>query len=209
MVRVGCRANGEPIKMNNREAIRYLLKDYEPQHSNFQIDNFIVGQEPSRWFRYKQALREIHTRAESMDRLYDELSLANLELERIKKRGRWPRITKRSRLRYHLKLKRAEKALHELNKKRLQINRELQRFVSLALDLKEKHFNDLTADKRAALESQAWLDKAKRMAALDLFFSGHISRQTADFIFSLPAADRRDVFALTKSRESVQKLLMD
>ena len=44
--------------------IKILLNDEELNHSNFQIENFIVGSQVGKWAQYKQCLREISSRFE-------------------------------------------------------------------------------------------------------------------------------------------------
>ena len=51
----------------NKELIKNLLKDYEGCHSDFQIDNFIIGSQGDAWAQYKQCLREINGRVEILE----------------------------------------------------------------------------------------------------------------------------------------------
>ena len=51
----------------NKFKIKELLEDHQELHSEFQIDNFIIGNQGDRWAQYKQCLREIKSRWESIE----------------------------------------------------------------------------------------------------------------------------------------------
>ena len=47
--------------------IKKLLNDHQELHSEFQIENFIIGNQGDKWAQYKQSLREIKARYEKLE----------------------------------------------------------------------------------------------------------------------------------------------
>ena len=51
----------------NKIKIEKILVDHQELHSDFQIDNFIIGSQGDAWAQYKQCLREIKARVENIE----------------------------------------------------------------------------------------------------------------------------------------------
>lgn len=166
----------------NRFKINKLLEDYQELHSDFQIDNFIIGNQGDSWAQYKQCLREMKSRVESIesDKMQAEIlerkpkqskifwpSKSNLEKRRVEK------ISNRTRL----------NTIYAMIKER---ERELSRFLEHAQRLKDE-IGTIDQDRRYQLEIESWTAKGRKLAAIDLLSYGRISTQTLDFILSLPA----------------------
>src|SRR5512139_1594951 len=66
--------------------VEKLLADYRPEHSEFQIENFIVGCGHP-WGQYKQALRELSARHSAV--LESSEQIRELKNEIDKRRRRW------------------------------------------------------------------------------------------------------------------------
>ena len=176
--------------------VEKLLADFHPEHSEFQMEHFIVGTNAHPWERYKQALRELSARHGGM--LQSGEGIRTLEAE-IARRGRWYRFGKRR------GIAAMEKKLAALKEERKSKAREYVTFYRIARALKKK-IGQVTPDRRRELEAEMWLDKARRMAALDLISIGGLQRQTAEFIASLPREMRRSVLADLRP-ENRQRLL--
>jgi len=187
--------------MKQAMQIEGLLADHEKYHSDFQIENFIIGHGHV-WGQYKQALRELSARWEALRSEDDEIQAAEIEAQR--ERRKWA-LSGTGRLLKAIAVRRAERKVAGLAHRKNETQRELAEFLRIAVALK-RQIGELTIAKRRELESEMWLHKARRMAALDLISLGGLQRQTAEFIASLPREMRRAVLADLRP-ENRQRLL--
>jgi len=164
------------------DKIKDLLKDYESRHSEYQIDNFIVAAQGDNWSMYKQALREIASRYESLLSQKEDLELYDLQIKFYWPFGRQAEIKKKRRIRHRAALVESVR----------ETERELGRFVVIATQLKEV-LGIVNSEKRKKFEAGSWCQKAIRMSALDLLVNRGISHATMDFILKLSIKDRRKV----------------
>jgi hypothetical protein len=187
-----------------KEVIEDLLKDFELYHSEFQIKNFIIGGAGNSWMQYKQCLREIASRYENY--LQKAERIKTLEGEAAeKKNGRFRFGLKKIKAAAGTARKNRELADHREQYRHL--IRELRVFIDEAVRIKrESRFDGLSEKQKSDLEAVSWLEKAKRMAALDLIAFGNFSRPTVDFIFSLPREQRRELLIFLK-KENQNKLI--
>ena len=155
--------------------INELLKDYRELHSEFQIDNFIIGSQGDAWAQYKQCLREIKSRRDTLSGDYAKLKA----IEHMAKKRFF--ITSKSMAKTKIVREQIKPLLYAIAER----ERELKRFMEIATELK-KNIGELTEEKRARLEADSWINKGRRLAAIDILCMGRISPQTADFILSLP-----------------------
>ena len=187
-----------------RKKIKELLTDYQRAHSEFQINNFIVGAAGDDWAQYKQALREIASRFDQIEDYPLQIELAEIELKEIKARRAWFSKTKKARR--EIEIVRAERRIEASKRKEKETRRELAEFVARAVELKAA-IGELTDEKRRELEARSWEDKARKLAALDLISGGGISRTTSEFIFSLPAESRRRLIDTISTNDKRQILI--
>ena len=173
--------------------VEKLLSDLRPEHSEFQMENFIIGGGHP-WGQYKQALRELSARHLAMIEAGEKIRelKALISTERRKWFGR-------GHVNGH------EAKLAALKESRKSKAREYYTFYRIARDLK-KQLGEITPKRRRELEAEMWLDKARRMAALDLMTTGGIQRQTAEFLTSLPREQRR-IILMDLRPENRQRLL--
>lgn len=166
------------------DIIKDLLKDYQPRHSAFQIDNFIIGSQCDDWAKYKQALREIYSRQESLIELKEKLELDFLNSKKpFFKRFAFGKRSKKIR---EIEDRRRRRSRAALVAEISECERELERFVGIASKLK-RQFPDLDEGKRHALESQSWLNLARRLALVDSIVNvGRPSINTVEFVLKLP-----------------------
>ncbi len=172
-----------------------LIKDHEPKHSEFQIKNFIIGGQGGDWFKYKQCLREIKSRVESLDSAEDQLTLFEIGKKSIKRKIKLLLMGETKRQIFLKSEKRSAVAMAENIK---HTKRELGEFAKIAKQLKSK-LGDIDTDKRLELESAAWIEKGRQMAAIEIMTMGGLSKTTMEFILSLPKESRRGILIEMKS----------
>lgn len=184
------------------DEIKKLLKDYQPKHSEFQIENFIVHGQGDPWAQYKQAIREIKTRHEMLIQLNEDL-----ELEAFNGNGKRSfKFGKAARARARIEAARAARKHKALLENLEHTKRELKCFVDAASKLK-KGFGAIDADKRQALEADSWYHKARRLAGVDLVTGGHLSRATAELILAMPKKDQTGLLKEIMTAKEPFKLL--
>jgi len=183
--------------------IAKLLQDYEPKHSEFQIDNFIIGSNGNRWEQYKQALREIKSRYENLINLEENLQLFEFT-------PKWKtklKFGKRARLKAQIEAKQQKRRHAVLLENIKHTERELNLFVEIADKLK-KRFGHIDYDKRRALEADSWYQKVRKMAGVDLITNhGQLGRSTVEMILALPKKDRTIVLNEVATTKEPHKLL--
>ena len=165
-----------------KNLIEKLLDDYQQYHSEFQIDNFIIGKEGCNWSKYKQALREIDSRYKSLISQKEELELFELQKSRC-----WPFGS-----RFKIMAARRKRARLAMIDQISETERELNKFVKIAVKLKEE-IGDIGNGKRELLEADSWKQKALKMAGIDLLINGRIGQPTMELILALPEGDRFEV----------------
>lgn len=175
------------------EKVERLLVDFRPEHSEFQMENFIIGGGHP-WGQYKQALRELSARHHAMLESGEQIRELKIEIE--KKQWRWFGRNGVNGL---------EIKLAALKDSRKSKAREYCIFYRIARDLKRR-LGEITPQRRRELEAEMWIDKARRMAAIDLISLGGLQRSTAEFLTSLPREQRREVFSELRP-DNRQKLL--
>lgn len=148
--------------------IKKLMDDYQEGHSDFQIENFIIKSQGSRWMQYQQCLREIKGRINI---------ISKWESRKIKKRF------------FKRRISRSKKPPNVIR-----AEREMEIFVKLAKEFK-RDLGEITPDRRKYLEEQSWFEKAKRMIGVDLLVSNGqgISKATIEFILQLPGSYRKEL----------------
>ncbi len=177
------------------EKINKLLNDFQSYHSSFQIENFIIGSQGSEWFQYKQCLREVRSRTESIESAKDELALSKIGRKSVARKIKLVFI---GQIRKQMFLKNEKRRAAELVENIRETKRELNRFVELAWELKKK-IGELDEIKRQRLEADSWIEKARQMAAIEIMTMGGLSKTTMEFILSLPKESRRGILIELKS----------
>jgi hypothetical protein len=174
--------------------VEKLLADYRPEHSEFQIENFIIGAQGNKWARYRQALRELASRHDGFVESGKKIKELDYQIECERRRwfGR-------------KKIKQLERERDGLKKHMKSKAREYCLFYKIARNIKRK-LGEISAERRRELESDMWVDKARRMAAIDLLSVGGLQRSTVEFISSFPSELRRQIVADLRP-ENRQKLL--
>lgn len=178
-----------------KDQIERLLEDFEPNHTDFQIDNFIIGKQGDNWAQYKQALREIDGRYKSLVTQKEELEL--LTLNRVRRFFRWFRI----------RAQRRRRKCEAMMKNIAETERELRRFLAIAMKLKAR-LGKLDYDRRKELEADSWLQKTRKMAGVDMLVNGgQLSKATLEMIIALPRRERRTILAELTNQPDPNRLL--
>ena len=179
--------------------IKILLNDEELNHSNFQIENFIVGSQVGKWAQYKQCLREISSRFEKLQNIRDDAQLNRIEATNV---GLWKRLIfflwrlrKNNRLKMEIGRRRMARKSERFAKEIYHLERELACFVAIAKRLKAD-IGDLGNGKRELIEADSWRQKALKMAGIDLLVNGGIGQSTMELILCLPEQDRQGVLKM-------------
>ena len=162
--------------------IEKILTDFQPRHSRFQIERFIIGMAGDDWARYKQIQREIDERHSAIQNMQD-----GMRIEGLSKKWGWP-FGKKAVIRKRL----AVRARIVKERDLAEYERELAVLVEIGQELYEK-FKNLDYTKRAALESKSWKTAALKMAGVDFIVSGRLSQPTIGMILALPQVDQAEV----------------
>ena len=186
--------------------IESLLTDFETNHSEFQMRNFIIGSEIHPWHQYKQGLREIKLRFEQLKEKKKRIESVIEKKEKIKK------SIFRFRKKNILKLKSLESVELKESRSIESIEKELKCFYKIVTEIVSKHgFDKLTTEKKRFLETEAWREKAKYMLCMDLFCTGRPSKQTVDFVYKLPKSIKKELFISVnpKDEKKIIEYLID
>ena len=187
--------------MRSGEKIKDLLADYQPKHSEFQIIHFIVGKAGDNWAKYKQALREIKSRVEALQNLKeDQLLLEN------PKKEMFPAIRKSTKVFRRIAKDRRDRQLASVNLEIEHTERELETLIKIAEPLK-RHFGEVDRFKRKSLEANSWFNKARQMAALDMYINrGQLSERSMEMILALPAKARAQIMVDLEKNDPIKFL---
>jgi len=175
--------------MNN--VLGNLLADHQMFHSEFQIENFILYESGNHWAKYKQALKEIDHRRDTLHGLKDDLAIAQIDFKRLK--GKRPMWGRGRREKYQIRLNQQVRSIKKLDATIKDICRELGIFIKIAVKLKKEKFSSLTQEQKRNLEAQMWREKIREMIAIDIFCLGRLDKPTISMIRSLPDQMRREI----------------
>jgi len=166
----------ESIK-NKMELYEEFFKDFQMFHSDFQIENFVLGEEQgvTVWGQYKQALRELHKRYRGIrDALYN-IAKEQIEIEKLKRKRERLLSTKPEDYDLEVKLIDVEIERKEFNlimmlKMMKDTEREADIFYSILLKLKPI----IETKTPEEWEREYWLERLKKDIQNNILF-GNIS----------------------------------
>ena len=171
------------VTAENEKMIDALLKDFDGGHTEYQIENFIVGTEIHPWHQYVQCLREIGSRYEAIKNSRESLK-SNVRRKFLFFRSK-------------PKKKKIDQAKRSIAKN----EKELNHFLEIAIEIKKQFGGELTEEKKKVLEAEAWREKAKYLLCMDLFCIGRPSKQTIEFIYKLPRETKRELLMNVDPRD--------
>lgn len=138
--------------------LRELLKDHYGRHTKYQIKNFILRLNgKTDYGMYKQALREIKSRFDSLKTMYKEYKKIILDDNVLEYEN-------------SLKCNQINELLYEFNI-----------FYNYAVQLKNK-LGELTTERLEVLEADFWREQFKEKLCLELLGTGHISTSLLETI---------------------------
>ena len=173
-----------------------MLADFQPYHSRFQIEQFILGAKHSTpWGTYKQTLRELHSRHDSLASAGVARELLVIDIEELSTKKTGGEYDAR---RDAVRLEAMRKSLAAADRNADDVRREYDVILARATELKAE-IGDITDERRDQLEADFWYEKFRRDAMLDVVLTGRIGRSTFELILSLPMEQRRRLV------ESLQK----
>ena len=171
-----------------------LLSDYRSEHSEFQMAHFIVGGQGDQWAQYRQVLRELAGRHAEIKKQIQAIDTLRQKIDH--ERHRWFGRGKIKSLEENLTI-----ARNAFKPKA----REYFFFYKIARDLK-RQIGEVPPQRRRKLDAEMWVEKARRMAAVDFLSIGGLQRSTVEFIVSFPRDMRRQILCDLRP-ENIQKLL--
>lgn len=146
-----------------------IFADFNPRHSDFQIDNFIVRKEGlTEWGQYQQAMRELHSRMHNMrENVIDALILAR-KIE-IRPHDKDPLLDDLEKRKLEYELEASVDALKP-------IIEEMVRFAAIILSLRPK-FSDMDDSQRKALDLHYWKTRISYLSAKAVYDTSRVGSE--------------------------------
>jgi hypothetical protein len=174
--------------------LKALLADHQLFHSDLQMDCFITASNGGTHYgQYKQALRELYSRYDSLKGLYAERELAGIDIDEFSQPPN-AADTEFDERRRKVKLTQARMKLDSLARSIADSEREFRRFYAQCVALK-KIVGELTPERRNELDREFWLHRLKSLAAIDVLSHGRVGPNVLTLAHSLPAAMRQDLWS--------------
>lgn len=187
-------------------------------HSDYQIENFILiqnGHTP--YGTYKQALRELSAREQSLRCLFAkeidmQISLDEIKLDIQENLNKEDRTARDDLTLKRLKLRQAELdyGLKDMEKVKKETEREFRKFYSCAKYLKER-LGNLTDERKAILEEEYWKESLKDAIACDLKSTGQIDpkhlKRIEDCSFEVRCEIKSLLHVIKKDQDTLKKFL--
>jgi len=185
-----------------REKILEFINDNQNGHTNFQIDNFIVGKSGISYYgKYKQAIREMQCRYETLKGLYLDRELKQIDIDE----ANIPKENKQTIFdvkRDKIKLIKLNSELENMNKNILDSEREFVRFYQHCTYLKDK-LGVLDQVKKNELEKQYWEEHLLEIAVTDIISTGRLQDNTLNTLTILPKESKLKVLDMI-SQEKIE-----
>ena len=196
-----------------KEMLENFKDDHQLFHTSFQIENFILVKNGRTTYGiYKQALRELISREESLRRIYaqsmkDEINFEELQDKIVKEEELTVEGTQTYELR-RLRIDEAERvyARKEIVKVIKDTEREYRHFYNACRILKGR-LGDLTVERRKKLEIEFWEEQCKYRLCTDLKYGGRPSGETLGIVSSLANESRKKLENFIQIVSSDQKTL--
>lgn len=139
-----------------------LFKHLQLYHSNYQIDNFIVGISSNTLYgQFKQTVRELYSRFNTIRKTECEIELLHLQIKEKDSYIEDSNNTNYSILLERTKIER-QQLIYSIEEKEInlsQLKAEYERFLSYAKQLKLE-LGDLTEKRKQELEKELWFSTA-------------------------------------------------
>jgi hypothetical protein len=163
-----------------------LFQDYNPKHSKYQIENYIIGLNGSTQYgQYKQALRELYPRFLNIKK--GIVRVAEMEAQEEDPANIPDEGTKKYDLYMAKKGLNVSLLVEAKNNLEYQI-KEFKHFYSIATQIKSD-LGELTAEIIDQKEKEFWVQTFKEKLALEVLGSGRPSQGTLETILAMPERD--------------------
>ena len=173
-----------------------LKKDFEMFHSSIQIKDFILLKNgETEWGVYKQALRELTSREQSIRSMYASIAKTKIDLEEIQdKLSRVAIPDKDSFQNRRLRIQEAELiySIKDAEAALKDVEREFSIFYNVAIQLKQK-LGEITKERRKQLDRDYWVTHTKLMIARDFRNQHHLSAETVKMIEAFSAVEKNEI----------------
>jgi hypothetical protein len=166
----------------NAQQLQTLLADHQIYHSDLQMDAFITGKSGGTPYgEYKQALRELKSRTQTLKSLYANRELVQLAIRKAE-----------------IELEQKRQSAADLEDTIADTVREFTRFYRQAEILKAE-VGVLTPERRNELDVDMWVHRIKCMTALDFLTTGRWSRSTVELVSALPPIQKAEITQAIKN----------
>lgn len=174
----------EPTSKNKSEIVD-LISQHHTSMSQYQIDNFVVGEKMTPYRILKQILLELETRYKNQKLFETDCKIELLEIQQLKNKLSVidDKIEKEI---LELKIQRRELELVALEKNKSNIDYEIEVLENQYNILKEKNENMLDVLNDESGEEEYWINKFIKEAQVDIMTTGRVGKGVLDAIMSLP-----------------------
>lgn len=192
-----------------------LKKDFQMFHSSIQIKDFILLKNgETEWGVYKQALRELTSREQSIRSMYASIAKTKIDLEEIQdKLSKVAIPDKDSFQNRRLKIQEAELiySIKDAEVALKDVEREFSIFYNVAVQLKQK-LGEITEERRKQLDRDYWVTHTKLMIARDLRNQHQLSAETIKMIEAFSTIEKNEILnflgpVMSKTEGAFKKML--
>ena len=189
------------------EQITKYRDQYNPWHDDTQIEYFIVWNNHTDYWRYKQAIAEVNTHYEALQNAYilqkknnAEIMIFEAEIEELKEKGGKVNEAR-------IKLKEAEIEEKQLGNKSTdkQIQRNTNELLK-TMELAEKFEKLIEWKDRKILEREYHKERLSKLLALNTVWGGSNLSGVMDIITALPDEDQIPLLDLTRELNTIKQL---
>lgn len=184
--------------MELKDRIERVLVDHQQYHDELQMESFIVGKQGTVYGMYRQTLRELHSRYNTIRQRLIAVARAENHIEKLKveeAKAEHPEL---------IVLKRVEKEMfiEEQLRSLKDLKRELGHFLSKAETLKEQ-IGELTDEKRRQLSHEFWTHELKTRLAISLLREGKPSVPLLEMMPALPGPVKDEIVEAVKRPQAI------
>jgi ribosomal protein S18 len=192
-----------------REELRKLLDDFDESYDTFQLERLVVGRAGGTHYgMYKQALRELNGRIESLKQMYLELEEINVDMtENVKKRSN-PKTDSYESERCVIRVKKCLLRKDTLDRKMDRAIKEINRLYDMAMALK-KWVGEITPEKRKHFETELHSYHIKLAMALELFVQGRLSYGSVESLYAMTTEQRIELMDFMRQPETIKEFIKE
>jgi hypothetical protein len=192
-----------------KEELERLMRDYNESYGTFQLGRMIVARAGGTQYGiYRQALRELNTRIETLKGLYLEEEELLVDMSECVEKRSDTSISQYDMEREAIKVKRCQLRTHTLKRKIERKVDEVKHLFNVAKKMKGI-LGEITPERRDRLETELSIYHIKRCAIFEMQAFGKLSYGSVESIFSLDSVDRMQLTEVLKSPETMKEFLLE